>query len=202
MNESQHNISGESKDSLLCQRELFRLVTFNILLAIVLSASLIYLVAQTPIRPPERSVASEERTDAGGLQNQAPISPELDSGILTYAIITTLLTVVVAGGAGGTLCNLRGLFKWIAECNGFPRSYKIPFYIRPLTGMLTGLFTLFAGHFLVSTLSETSIETWRFLPGRLPYIGLAILAGFAAQEFMEGLKAAALRLFKPTQRGD
>lgn len=114
------------------------------------------------------------------------------------ALVTTLISVLIAGGCGGTLCNLRGLFKHIDRNKGrFPFSLMIPFYIRPLTGAITGLFTFFVGNLLLTSLSiDATSGSWgEGLSGRLPYITVAILAGFGAQEFMERLKEVAKTLF-------
>jgi hypothetical protein len=59
----------------------------------------------------------------------------------------------------------------------------------------------------VSSLSEASLAepssfAWRYLDGRIPYIGLALLSGFAAQEFMERLKEVAKTLFGIDDRRD
>lgn len=120
------------------------------------------------------------------------------------ALLATLMTVLVAGMLGGTLCNLRGLFTHLQEKGGrFPIRLKIPFYIRPLTGAVTGLFSFFVGSLLVTSLSVNAAEGgWESLEGRLPYIAIAILAGFAAQEFMERLKAVARTLFSERARED
>lgn len=118
-------------------------------------------------------------------------------GFPTYApLIHTLLSVFVAGACGATLCNLRGIFKQMDQNQGeFPHRFKVPFYIRPLTGALTGLVTFFVGHLLVNSLSDASSGGWKTLEGRLPYLGVALLAGFAAQEFMQRLKEVAKTLF-------
>jgi hypothetical protein len=63
---------------------------------------------------------------------------------------------------------------------------------------MTGLFAFFVGHLFVTSLSEGPANSWLYLEGRLPYIGLAIVAGFAAQEFMERLKEVARTLFNPS----
>lgn len=120
------------------------------------------------------------------------------------ALLATLTTALVAGTLGGTLCNLRGLFTHLQEKGGrFPIRLKIPFYIRPLTGAVTGLFTFFVGNLLVTSLSvDAAARGWESLEGRLPYIAIAILAGFAAQEFMERLKALARTLFSERARED
>jgi hypothetical protein len=60
---------------------------------------------------------------------------------------------------------------------------------------MVGLLAFFVGHLLTSTLSDTSNFTWTTLSGRLPYIGVALLAGFVSQEFAERMKAVANTLF-------
>jgi hypothetical protein len=104
---------------------------------------------------------------------------------------------LVAGVAGATLCNFRGFFAHLNEKGGrFPARLKLPYVIRPITGALTGLLTFFVGNLLVSTLSvDATTRSWVTPEGRLPYIAIAILAGFAAHEFMERLKATAITLF-------
>lgn len=117
------------------------------------------------------------------------------------ALLTTLITVLVAGTLGGTLCNLRGLFTHPQMEDGqFPARLKIPFYIRPVTGSLTGLFTFCMGSLLVTSLSlDSATQGWVTLEGRLPYIAIAILSGFASQEFMERLRLVASTLFAETE---
>ncbi len=102
----------------------------------------------------------------------------------------------LAGDCGATLCNLRGIFNHLDLNNGrFPRKFKVPFYIRPVIGALTGVVTFFVGHLMVSSLANTESSGWETLEGRLPYIGIALLAGFAAQEFMQRLKEVAKTVF-------
>jgi hypothetical protein len=54
---------------------------------------------------------------------------------------------------------------------------------------------------VVSSL-DTSNETWATFTGRLPYVGVAFLAGYASQEFLERLKAAAEALFSSSARAE
>jgi hypothetical protein len=113
------------------------------------------------------------------------------------SLTATLVTVLVAGGLGATLCNLRGLFTNMQRNRGnFPTRLCVPFYVRPITGAVTGLCTFFVGSLLVNSLAVDSASgKWENLPGRLPYVALAFLAGFAAQEFMQRLKEVAKTLF-------
>jgi hypothetical protein len=112
-------------------------------------------------------------------------------------LVATLLSVLTAGTLGATLCNLRGVFSQCRDRKGqFPPHLIIPYYVRPLTGMVTGLLSFFIGNLLVTSLSiDAATQGWTTLEGRLPYIGFAILAGFAAQEFMERMKEVARTLF-------
>jgi Short C-terminal domain len=112
-------------------------------------------------------------------------------------LAATLMSVLVAGTLGGSLCNLRGVFTNLQRNRGyFPARLQIPFYVRPVTGAATGLCTFFVGSLLVTSLAVDSASgSWETLPGRLPYIALALLAGFASQEFMQRLKEVAKTLF-------
>jgi hypothetical protein len=73
--------------------------------------------------------------------------------------------------------------------------FAVPFVIRPFMGATMGLFVFFLGSFINSALSDVSTQSWATLPGRLSYIGLALLAGFGSQEFMERLKEVAKTTF-------
>ena len=113
-----------------------------------------------------------------------------------------LCTVMVAGFLGGTLCNLSGLFTQILDNDGgFPIELEIPFYIRPWTGLITGLLAFFVGHLLATSLAvNPETDSWETLQGRWPFIAIAILAGFAAQEFIERLKETARTVFSERHR--
>jgi hypothetical protein len=50
---------------------------------------------------------------------------------------------------------------------------------------------LFLGNLVTASLSDASNQTWATLAGRLPYIAVALLAGFGSQEFMERLRQIA-----------
>lgn len=154
--------AGEAK-YFLKPKEVSCLVSYNSVVAVALSAALIFLLARDTLPP----------------------------------LIATLLTVLVAGGLGSTLCNLRGLFTNLQRNRGnFPIRLCVPFYVRPITGAVTGLCTFFVGTLVVTSLAvDSASKNWEQMPGRLPYIALAFLAGFAAQEFMQRLKEVAKTLF-------
>jgi hypothetical protein len=155
------------------------LIGYNIATACIFLGLLIVFVAWSPYTP-------------GPDRHAEPVAPLL---------LATLVTMLLAGGAGGVLCNLRGLFRWNSDVGFFPQRFEIPFYIRPITGALTGVFTFFVGHMLVSSLSSDGLN-WVSLEGRVPYIGLAFLAGFTAQEFMQKLKDVAQTTFSKDTRGN
>lgn len=172
-----HVIAEDHREQtpLLAGQRLRRLVAYNIVLAVLSAVLLLLLVTLAPY-------------------TSAQNTPD---DLTPVILITALLTMLAAGAAGGTLCNLRGLFKHIDRHGGrFPLRLELPFYIRPLTGSLTGLFTFFVGSLVVSSLSvDAASLAWASLPGRIPYIAVALLAGFAAQEFMQRLKEVAKTLF-------
>lgn len=116
-----------------------------------------------------------------------------------------LWAISLAGGLGGALSNLRGVFEHARDKSYFPEYLELPFYLRPVSGVLCGLFTFFLARFFTIALSsgENLGGGWQTLEGMLPYIGIAFLAGFASQEFMERLKETAKSLFGvPTQTND
>jgi hypothetical protein len=163
----------------------FLLVAYNLVLASIVCWQLAILLATAPLAP--------------GLE-QSPIDP-LQQQQLRNGLLSMLATMALAGAAGATLCNLRGIFRWVSQEGGLPTRFETPFYIRPFTGALTGLFTFFVGHLLVASLSErTGTIHWRYLEGRLPYVGFAIVAGFASQEFMQRLKEVAKTLFSESDQ--
>ena len=121
--------------------------------------------------------------------------------MITYV----LWAISLAGGLGGALSNLRGVFEYARDKSYFPEYLELPFYVRPISGVLCGLFTFFLARFFTIALSsgENLGGGWQTLEGMLPYIGIAFLAGFASQEFMERLKETAKSLFGvPTQLND
>jgi hypothetical protein len=156
-------------------------VTINICLAIAFTSALIFFVTWW----------------GRYLPTSEAVSPSIDPDQLKSLLSFTLVTMLFAGATGGTLCNLRGLFKYGRD-GEFPTNLQAPFYIRPFTGAVAGVFIFFVGNLLTSALSiQASNLTWASLPGRLPYIALALLAGFASQEFTERLKEVAKTSFSP-----
>lgn len=110
-----------------------------------------------------------------------------------------LFTMLTAGLAGGTLCNLRGIFKYYRDESGLPHRFVVPFVIRPFMGGAAGLLAFFVATFFSGALSgpatDASAFGWTTLAGRLPFVALAIVAGFGSQEFMERMKEVAKTTF-------
>src|SRR4030095_2356112 len=153
---------------------------YNLILAVVFAGLLIYLVAQSPYC-----------TEIPGPTGQC-----LNSKLVLF----TLFTLLTAGGLGGVVCNLRGIFKYHRDKNKLPDQFRIPFFVRPWLGAAVGLITFFVLSFLNSALSSAPTLAWTTLAGRIPFIGLALLAGFASQEFMERLKEVAKAAFGETEQ--
>ncbi|MDR4498757.1 MAG: hypothetical protein MRK02_12685 [Candidatus Scalindua sp.] len=84
--------------------------------------------------------------------------------------------------------------------NRSPKS-AIALYLRPFTGAVTGLLAFFVGNLLETSLSiDATQKGWETLPGRLPYVAVAILAGYASPEFMTRLKKLAQTMFSETDK--
>jgi hypothetical protein len=180
---------NQVNEEYLPKKRIRLLVAYNVLLAILVSAALLLVVAFAPY----------PKSQAGQSMSLANV----ETALFPTIVITALFTMLIAGALGGTLCNLRGLFKQIERNKGrFPAKFEVPFYIRPLTGTVTGLFTFFLSNLINSSLSNASDLGWQSLEGRLPYIAMALLAGFAAQEFMERLKEVAKTLFSENTRNE
>ena len=118
-------------------------------------------------------------------------TPETDPRMIAYV----LWAISLAGGLGGVLSNLRGVFGFTRDQSYFPAYLELPFYLRPVSGVLCGLFTFFVSSFFSGALAQGSGAGWQTLEGMFPYIGIAFIAGFASQEFMERLKDTAQTLF-------
>lgn len=137
-------------------------VIFNLVIAFIFSMALIYLVAASPYGA------------------EAP----LDYNVIIYA----MATFFCAGGLGGAVCNLRGIFEYYMENEKLPASYFEPYGVRPWMGACSGLIAFFVLSFLNTALSDSNSQAWTTFPGRIPYIGISLLAGFGSHEFMERVK--------------
>jgi len=128
-------------------------------------------------------------------KSQAPIIPDM--------IAYVLWAISLAGGLGAALSNLRGIFEISRDQTFFPAYLEMPFYVRPISGVICGLFTFFLGTFFAGALAAQGTGSgWQTVQGMFPYIGIAFVAGFASQEFMERLKETAKTLFGASQQAD
>jgi hypothetical protein len=157
----------------LNRHELWILIAFNIVLAAIFAITLTYVVSQVPV-----SYAELAKTPS-----------------MRHALIRTIVILSLAGALGGILCNLRGIYRNLNENGVLPRKDQVPFYLRPFLGALNGVFVFFLGHLIVSALADPGKFIWMQLKGVLPYIGIALLAGFAVQEFLQKLKEVASTVF-------
>jgi len=106
-----------------------------------------------------------------------------------------LVVMFLAGMLGGVLANLRGLFEFYREEKGFPANLFIPYLIRPLTAAISGLLIFFISHLIISSTAPSYDNEHITFKGMVSFMSLAIISGFASQEFTERLKAAASTLF-------
>lgn len=107
-----------------------------------------------------------------------------------------LVVMFLAGMLGGVLANLRGIFEFYREEQYFPDNLFIPYLIRPLTAAISGLLIFFISHLIISsTANPTYDNEYISFRGMVSFMSLAIISGFASQEFTERLKAAAGTLF-------
>jgi len=111
------------------------------------------------------------------------------------SFLDVLIAMCISGLLGGILANLRGFFEFIREDSDFPKYLHVPYLLRPITGMLCGMLVFFLTS-VILTSTTVSVET-NILPFKamITFMGIAIVAGFASQEFTEKLKAAASVLF-------
>ncbi len=136
--------------------------------------------------------AADKSTIVEAKTEKTPAMPQM--------IAFVLWAIFLAGGLGGALSNLRGIFEFARDKTYFPAYLEIPFYVRPVSGVICGLFTFFVSSFFAGALTQSDAAGWQTLNGMFPYIGIAFIAGFASQEFMERLKETAKTLFGvPTQ---
>jgi len=199
--------------TVLAGRRNYLMVAYNVTLAILSAVLLVNRVAFSPYLEPElaqsasaqsaqsTSIPTAQPTPVQSVQPtpaqpaQSESASNTESRLTPEILLAVMFTMAIAGVAGGTLCNLRGLFEYGYQRGGLPSELEEPYYIRPLTGAITGLSTFFVGYLITSALSDVANLSWATLSGRLPYIGLALLAGFASQEFTERMKAVAETLF-------
>jgi len=183
MRTNDENAQSKKSADVLEGKSKFLMLAYNVILAFAFSSLLMYYVAYTPYLEPRPAESNASQS----IESTPAPAPDI--------LLATMLIMILAGGAGGVLSNLRGLFKYTYEKGGLPAKLELPYYLRPWIGAMTGLSTLLLGHLMTSALSDAAVFSWATSTGRLPYTGVALLAGFASQEFIGRMKAVAETLF-------
>lgn len=107
----------------------------------------------------------------------------LSEKLQRYALINTLMTMLVAGVAGGALSNLREFLRLGRSQDGVPVRLEVPLYLRPLSGGVMGLLVFFLLQFFVAVLSVGgTTQGWALLHGRLAYVAIALVVGFGVRD--------------------
>ncbi len=119
------------------------------------------------------------------------------SNVGEVGFIIVAIIMALAGLLGGLLANFRGFYELIRDekDNIFPAHLHFPYLVRPLTGFLCGILVFFLVNVLVAPSTATVESNAIPFKTMISLIGLAIIAGFASQEFTEKLKVAASALF-------
>ena len=128
------------------------------------------------------------------LPNLSGETPGID---LTRVFVMMMAAMFAAGALGGSLYNFRGLIKHSAE-EDYLDAYNLSYYLRPVSGAISGLLVFFLLMGGVMTLTAGTAGTslsWITFQGRMPYLAFGILAGYGSHEFMLKLKDVAESLF-------
>lgn len=113
--------------------------------------------------------------------------------------IFTAAMMAGCGVVGGCLYDIRGLIKHSIN-EDFEQRYTLSYVLRPIAGSLTGLiafFLLLGGALTFTTQDITKGAGWATFAGRMPYLAVALLAGYSSQVFMMKLKDIADAVFAP-----
>ncbi len=116
----------------------------------------------------------------------------LSEQLQRYALINTLMTMLVAGAAGGALANLREFLLLGRRQNGVPVRLEVPLYLRPLSSAVMGVLIFFLLQFFVAVLSVGgTTQGWALLHGRLAYVAVALVVGFGVRDLERARDVAA-----------
>lgn len=140
-------------------------VLYSVALALLSAVGLALLIAYAWYLPPDGSLTA--------------LSPDLQR----YALVNTLMTMLVAGAAGGALSNLREFLRLGRHHDGVPLRLEVPLYLRPLSGAVMGVVVFFLLQFFVAVLSVGgTTQGWALLHGRLAYVAVALVVGFGVRD--------------------
>lgn len=201
-------MENETESKKLSNRRTWLLIGIHITVAIALSGALLYLLDQTQDRFAPAEAMREIKASVPDTVAVAPDSmaesqarPTTGAGVTVMnrsngvTFLEVLLLMLLAGGLGGILCNFRGLFVHLRDEMYFPVELEIPYYVRGFTGAICGLIIYFVASLLVVSITLEAVASNITFQGMISYIALALLAGFASQEFTERLKQTAGTLF-------
>ena len=123
----------------------------------------------------------------------------LTNSFLTSPYIVMLIYVVCSGGIGGILFSLNYIVAH-NEKGDFGQEYYLSYYIRPIISALVGVvsFLVVAGGLLNLAGVATSADYTSFST-ILTFCGIALLAGYATDSFLDKLGDLASTLFKSTK---
>ncbi len=157
---------GPEPEPILTNPRRRKLVLYSAAVALASSVGLALLVSYAWYLPPEGSLT------------------ELDESLRRYALVNTLLTMLVAGAAGGALSNLIEFLRLGRRPDGLPERLEIPLYLRPLSSAVLGVLIFFVLQFFVAVLSVGgTTQGWALLHGRLAYVAVALVIGFSVRDF-------------------
>lgn len=184
------------------------IAVLNIALAIILSWALLDKLAELKnerqfakeqvevVKEPVASGDSTATTDSTKRVIITPLPVEVkpgDKALVNFFDILVLM--LIAGALGGVLCNLRGIFVYYRDEGGLPEDYVVPYFVRPFTAGVCGLFIYFVFSMIITSVTLVPVAEGIGFQGTVSYIAFAIVAGFGSQEFMERLKEVAITLF-------
>jgi len=156
--------SGGSEPALEAKRRV-RVVIYSAVMALLSTVSLALLISYAWYLQPDESLAA------------------LTEELRRYALLNTLLTMMVAGAAGGALSNLREFLVIGRRHDGLPVRLEVPLYLRPLSGGVMGVLVFFLLQFFVAVLSVgATTQGWALLHGRLAYVAVALVVGFGVRD--------------------
>jgi hypothetical protein len=91
--------------------------------------------------------------------------------------------MMIAGAAGGALSNLREFLRIGRRQETLPLRLEVPLYLRPLSGAVLGVLVFFVLQFFVAVLSVgATTHGWALLHGRLAYVAVSLVVGFAVRD--------------------
>jgi hypothetical protein len=132
-----------------------------------------------------------------------PPNPSAQSIAIGRLLAMTTVTMLLSGVVGACLSNFRGIMKH-SSVGDYDPKYDLTYYLRPISGGLSGVivfFLLLGGAITLNVGSAEARMAWSSLLGRMPYIAFALLSGYGSSEFMAKLKDLAQSLFA-LQKGD